>query len=97
MNTQESLMTKYLNKNAQETPESAFSLHNLGPTGGRKFEEASDDTLVSDVVPAHVRKANPIYKAKTVGEAKKLIKEKLKSGGKTSDMIPNLLDLLKEK
>jgi hypothetical protein len=98
MNTQSSLMTKYLDKNEQETPESAYALHNLGPTRGQKFLQASDKDLVSSVIPARIIRANPgLYNVKTVAEARELIKKQLNKGQESADITPTIMDLFKEK
>lgn len=98
LDTQSKLMKLYLNKNKVENAEDAFAKHNLGPSRGQKFMEASDDALVSSVIPARVIRANPsIYNVKTVGEAKQKIKEKLDAGRDSSDIRPNFLDLFKGK
>ncbi len=96
MNTQSALMTKYLEKNDQESPESAYALHNLGPSRGQKFLDADDSELVSRVIPARVIRANPgLYKVKTVGEARELIRKKLQAGEKSADLQPKFTDLFK--
>ena len=96
INTQADLMKKYLEKNKAQSPEEAYAMHNLGPTGSRRFLEASDDTPINKIIPKAVIKANPgLYKVKTVGEAKARIKEKLKSGAESIEIRPSLLDLLK--
>lgn len=97
INTQSSLMSKYLEKNKQENPESAYAMHNLGPTRGSKFNNADDSELVSNVIPSYVIRANPgLYKVKTVGEARELIRKKLKAGEKSADLNPEFMDLFKE-
>lgn len=95
LDTQSKLMKLYLDKNKVDNAEDAFIKHNLGGTGGAKFMAAPDDALVSDIVPERVIAANPIYKVKTVGEARKLIKEKLNAGRESSNVRPNFLDLFK--
>ena len=98
LDTQAELMKKYLKKNEVETAEDAFTKHNLGPSRGRKFLQASDETPITDVIPLRVIRANPgIYNVKTVGEAKERIKEKLNKGLETSNIRPNFLELFKEK
>lgn len=98
LDTQSKLMKLYLNQNKVENAEDAFAKHNLGPTRGSKFLEASDDTPVTSVIPARVIRANPsLYNVKTVGEAKKKIQEKLTEGRDSSDIRPNFLDLFKGK
>ena len=73
-------------------------MHNLGPTGSKKFLEASDDTPIHKIISKSVIKANPgLYKVKTVGEAKARIREKLKAGEKTADLESSLLDFFKNK
>ena len=95
--TQADLMKLYLEKNKALTPEQAYAMHNLGPTGSRKFLEASDDTLIGKIIPRAVIKANPgLYNVKTVGEAKARIKQKLESGAKSAEMTPTILDLFKK-
>jgi hypothetical protein len=96
MNTQAALMKKYLQKTDQQTPEDAYMLHSLGPNRGQKFLDADDSELVSRVIPERVRRANPsLYKYKTVGEAKAAIKNRLKAGQESSEMTPNIKDLIK--
>lgn len=96
MNTQSELMSKYLEHNEQETPESAYAMHNLGPSRGKKFLEAPDNELIARVIPARIIRANPsLYNVKTVGEARQIIKNKLSAGVKSADIHPNLLDLVK--
>jgi hypothetical protein len=95
LDTQAKLMKLYLQQNKVTGVEDAFVKHNLGPTRGQKFLEASDETLISDVIPSNVIKANPIYKGKTVGEAKQKIREKLDKGKESSDILPNFSDLFK--
>ena len=98
MNTQASLMAKYLEKNNAQSPEEAFSYHNLGTTGGKRFFSADDDALVSTVIPERVIRANPsLYGVKTVGEAKALIKKRLQSGEDSIELAPTIMDLFKEK
>jgi len=95
-NTQSDLMTAYLNKNQQTTPESAYAMHNLGPSRGKKFLAADDKDLVSAVIPDRVIRANPgLYKFKTVGEARAAIKKKLEAGKESADIVPTMLDLFK--
>jgi hypothetical protein len=95
--TQAELMTKYLEKNKAKTPEEAYIMHNLGPTGSKKFLQASDDELISNVIPRSVVKANPgLYDVKTVGEAKSRIKNKLIAGEESAELTPSILDLLKK-
>jgi hypothetical protein len=97
VNTQAELMKKYLEKNKAQTPEEAYAMHNLGPTGSKKFLEASDDTPIHKIISKSVIKANPgLYKVKTVGEAKARIREKLESGEKTAEITPSVLDLFKK-
>jgi hypothetical protein len=89
-------MKLYLQKNEAESAEDAFIKHNLGNRGGNRFLEATDDALISTVIPARVIRANPgIYQVKTVGEARQKIKEKLKKGSDSSKVIPNFEDLFK--
>lgn len=96
--TQAELMKKYLEKNKAQSPEEAYAMHNLGPTGSRRFLEASDDTPIHKIIPKNVIKANPgLYKVKTVGEAKARIKQKLQAGAESIEMTPSILDLLKNK
>lgn len=98
MNTQASLMTKYLDKNNKDTSEDSYALHNLGPTRGKQFLAADDTELIEKLIPARVIRANRgLYGVKTVGEAKSLIKKKLQEGQKSADITPNLMDLFKEK
>lgn len=98
LDTQSKLMKLYLDKNKVENAEDAFVKHNLGPGRGSKFMEAPDEALVSSVIPARVIRANPgLYNVKTVGEARKKIKEKLEQGKESSDIRPNFLDLFKGK
>jgi hypothetical protein len=78
MNTQAELMKKYLARNKPDSVEDAYAMHNLGPTGGRKFIEASDDAPIESVVSGATIRGNPnLYKVKTVGEARAKIKQKL--------------------
>ena len=96
LDTQSKLMKLYLQKNQAESAEDAFVKHNLGTRGGNRFLEATDDALISTVIPARVIRANPgIYQVKTVGEARQKIKEKLKKGSDSSKVIPNFEDLFK--
>lgn len=98
MNTQTSLMKKYLEKNDTENVEDAYVKHNLGPSRGKKFMQAQDTDLVSEVIPARVIRANPgLYDVQTVGEARQRIKEKLSKGAESSSVRPNFLDLFKGK
>ena len=95
--TQAELMKKYLEKNKAKTPEEAYAMHNLGPTGSKKFLEADDNVLIHKIIPKAVIKANPgLYNVKTVGEAKARIKEKLAAGEKSMPMTPSILDLFKK-
>jgi hypothetical protein len=95
--TQAELMKKYLEKNKAQSPEEAYAMHNLGPTGSRKFLEASDDMPINKIIPKRVIKANPgLYNVKTVGEAKARIKNKLAAGEKSAEMTTSILDLLKK-
>lgn len=97
-NVQSELMSKYLEQNNQETPESAFTMHNLGPGRGKIFLDAPDHELVKNVIPARVIRANPsLYNVKTVGEARDIIKKRLQAGGESANLQPNILDLFKEK
>lgn len=96
--TQSKLMKIYLEKNKVDNVEDAFVKHNLGPGRGQKFMDASDDDLVTSVIPARVIRANPgLYSVKTVGEARQKIKEKLEKGTESSDIRPSFLDLFKGK
>lgn len=94
VNTQSDLMKKNLEKNKVTDVEDAYLKHNLGPTGARRFKESSDDSPVSNVLSDEVIKANPIYKGKTVGEARVAIKQKLEQGEQTSDVRPSLKEIL---
>lgn len=97
MNTQASLMKKYLEHHDVESVEDAFIKHNLGATRGAKFSGAQDTDLVSSVIPARIIRANPgLYSVKTVGEARERIKQKLKKGQESNKTDPNFLDLLKK-
>src|SRR5690606_3217422 len=51
LDTQAKLMKLYLQKTGADSIEDAYTKHNLGPTGGRKFLEASDETPISEVIP----------------------------------------------
>jgi len=96
LNTQSKLMKLYLDKNKVDNPEDAFVKHNLGPGRGQKFMDASDEALISSVIPRRVIRANSgIYGVKTVGEARQKIKDKLKKGSESADIRPNFLDLFK--
>lgn len=98
LDTQAKLMKLYLEKNKVDNAEDAFAKHNLGSSRGQKFMEASDETPVSEVIPANVIRANPgIYNVGTVGEAKQKIKDKLQEGRDSSKIRPNFLDLFKGK
>lgn len=98
LDTQSRLMKAYLKKNEVESGEDAFAKHNLGSSRGLKFMSASDDALISSVIPARVIRANPgLYDVKTVGEAKQKIREQLEKGTKSADISPNFLDLFKGK
>jgi hypothetical protein len=95
--TQAELMTKYLEKNKAQTPEEAYAMHNLGPTGSRRFLEASDDTSIAKIIPKRVIRANPgLYNVKTVGEAKARIRNKLAAGEESAEMTPSMLDFFKK-
>lgn len=95
--TQAELMKLYLEKNKAQNPEHAYAMHNLGPTGARKFLEASDDESISNIIPRSVIRANPgLYNVKTVGEAKARIKAKLEAGADSAEMTPSIMDLLKK-
>ena len=94
--TQSKLMKLYLKKNDTDNVEDAFVKHNLGPGRGQKFMDAADNELISSVIPSNVIRANPgLYDVKTVGEARKKIKEKLNKGKESSEVRPNFLDLFK--
>ncbi len=78
MNTQADLMKKNLNRNQPENLQDAYIMHNLGPTGGKKFINADDDTPIQHVLSRAAIKGNEgLYGVKTVGEAKARIKQKL--------------------
>lgn len=78
VNTQAELMKKYLNKTGAQNIEDAYAMHNLGPTGGKKFIDADDDTPIQHVLSRAAIKGNSgLYGVKTVGEAKARIKQKL--------------------
>ena len=78
MNVQAELMKKYLARTKPESVEDAYAMHNLGPTGGRKFMEAPDDAPIESVMSGAAIRGNPnLYGVKTVGEAKARIKQKL--------------------
>lgn len=96
LDVQSKLMKLSLDKNKIDNAEDAFAKHNLGSGRGDKFISAPDHALVSSVIPARVIRANPgIYDVKTVGEAKKRIKEKLNEGKDSSKITPNFSDLFK--
>jgi hypothetical protein len=96
-NTQAELMKKYLEKNKMTNTEDAYAMHNLGPSRARKFLQASDDELITKVIPKHVINSNPgLYKVKTIGQAKENIRKKLAAGEESIEITPSLLDLLKE-
>ena len=96
MNTQSKLMKLYLDKNKVDNVEDAFVKHNLGPGRGEKFMSAADHELVASVIPANVIRANPsLYNVKTIGEARKKIKDRLNAGRESSDVKPNFLDMFK--
>jgi hypothetical protein len=72
-------------------------MHNLGPTGSRRFLEASDDTSIAKIIPKRVIRANPgLYNVKTVGEAKARIRNKLAAGEESAEMTPSMLDFFKK-
>lgn len=97
MNTQAELMKKYLKKNDSDNVEDAYLKHNLGPRRANKFMQATDDELISKVVPARVIRANPgLYNVKTVGEARQRIKDKLQEGKDSSTLKPRIADLMGE-
>lgn len=78
MNTQADLMKKYLAKTNPANVEDAYAMHNLGPTGGRKLIEASDEELIRKILSRGTINGNKgLYGGKTVGEAKANIKKKL--------------------
>lgn len=96
LDTQSKLMKLYLDKNKVDNAEDAFAKHNLGTSRGQKFLEAPDNALIASVIPARVIRANPsLYNVKTVGEARKRIKEKLDQGRESADVKPNFLDMFK--
>lgn len=96
LDTQSKLMKLSLDKNKVDNAEDAFAKHNLGSGRGDKFISAPDHALVASVIPARVIRANPgLYDVKTVGEAKKRIKQKLNEGKDSSKIIPNFSDLFK--
>jgi hypothetical protein len=96
LDTQSKLMKLYLKKNEIDNIEDAFAKHNLGPGRGEKFISAPDDALISSVIPERVIRSNPsLYNVKTVGEAKKIIKDRLSKEKKDIDTKPNILDLFK--
>ena len=98
LDTQSKLMKLYLKENKVDTAEDAFVKHNLGAGRGNKFMQAPDDALITSVLPARVIRSNSgLYGVKTVGEARKKIKDKLQQGRESSDIRPNFLDLFKEK
>lgn len=98
MNTQADLMKKYLKQNNSENIEDAYIKHNLGPTRAKKFLEAADTDLVTNVIPSRVIRANPgLYNVKTVGEAKALIKRKLDKGRSPDSVESRLEEIFKER
>lgn len=95
INVQTALMKLYLERNKQKNPQDAFAMHNLGPTGGEKFINAEDNSPIQDIISENSRESNlGLYGNKTVGNAKKNIKEKLKKAEESADMYPNIQDLL---
>lgn len=94
VNTQAELMKKNLAKNKITDVEDAFLKHNLGPTGAKKFQEASDEDPITSVMSQEVIDANPLYRSKTVGEARQAIKLKLEKGEASSDVRPSFKELL---
>lgn len=97
MNTQAELMKEYLRRNDQDTIEDAYTLHNLGATGGKKLLNADDEAPIESAVSRQARAGNKgLYQGKNVGDVKKTIQKKLDEGGKNIDIDEDVAEKFKK-
>lgn len=101
LNVQEKIMTDLTKEHQKKTSpdipiEDLYILHNLGLGRGKKLLKAKDDLLTDSILPSNVIDQNAkFYKNKTVGDAKKSVKEMLEERGE--EFPPEFIDLFKEK
>lgn len=70
-----------------------YVMYNLGQGSGKKFLEADDNDEISKILPSKVIKSNPkFYKYRTVGEARKAMKQMLEQRGSEAEFYPDTKD-----
>lgn len=101
LNVQEKIMTDLTKEHQKKTSpdipiQDLYILHNLGLGRGKKLLKAKDDVPTNSILPSNVIDQNAkFYKNKTVGDAKKSVKEMLEERGE--ELPPEFIDLFKEK
>lgn len=99
-NVQEQIMIDLINEHQKKIPEKIsdgdlYILHNLGLSKGKKLLKADENKQVKDILPSNIIEQNDkFYKDKTVGEAKKSIKDMLEERGE--ELPPEFMDVFKE-